>query len=80
MSDLIKTPKILDSKECLALSSKCISQKIKTRKALVGDNITIRRALPNDDRKTIGAWCFLDHFNSTAFAIKNNEILTVFVR
>lgn len=62
MSDLIKTPEILNSKECLALSSKCISQKIKTRTALVGDNVTIRRALPHGDRKTIGAWCFLDHF------------------
>lgn len=62
MSDLIETPNILNSKECLTLPSKCISQKIKTRTALVGDNITIRRALPHRDRKTIGAWCFLDHF------------------
>jgi hypothetical protein len=62
MSDLIKTPQILNSKECLALSSKINNQKIKTRTALVGDNITIRRALPHHDRKTIGAWCFLDHF------------------
>jgi redox-sensitive bicupin YhaK (pirin superfamily) len=62
MSDLIKTSQILNSKECLALSSTCMSQKIETRKALVGDDITIRRALPHHDRKTIGAWCFLDHF------------------
>lgn len=62
MSDLIKGPKILNSKECLTLSPECISQKIKTRTVLVGDNITIRRALPHGDRKTIGAWCFLDHF------------------
>lgn len=62
MSDLIKTPNILDSKECLKLSQNCHSQKIKTRKAVVGENITIRRALPHHDRKTIGAWCFLDHF------------------
>lgn len=62
MSDLIETHQILDSKECLKLSAKCMSQKIRTRKALVGDNITIRRALPHHDRKTIGAWCFLDHF------------------
>jgi hypothetical protein len=62
MSDLIETPKILDSKECLELSPKCNSQKIQTRTAIVGDDITIRRALPHRDRKTIGAWCFLDHF------------------
>ncbi len=62
MSDLIKTSQIQDSKDCLALSSSCTSQKIKTRTAVVGDDITIRRALPHHDRKTIGAWCFLDHF------------------
>jgi redox-sensitive bicupin YhaK (pirin superfamily) len=60
MSNLIGTPEILNSKECLSLKSN--SQKIKTRTAIVGDNMTIRRALPHHDRKTIGAWCFLDHF------------------
>src|SRR5436853_1907172 len=62
MSDLIKTPQIFNSKECLALSPKTNSQKLKTHTAQVGDNISIRRALPHHDRKTIGAWCFLDHF------------------
>lgn len=62
MSDLIETAKILNSKECLQLSSTCVSQRMQTRTATVGDNITIRRALPHRDKKTIGAWCFLDHF------------------
>jgi redox-sensitive bicupin YhaK (pirin superfamily) len=62
LSDLIKTTQVLNSKECLALSEKSPNQKIKTRTAVVGDNTTIRRALPHRDRKTIGAWCFLDHF------------------
>lgn len=62
MSDLIKTPEIFNSNECLPLSSQCNSQKLKTHTAFVGDNITICRALPHRDRKTIGAWCFLDHF------------------
>ncbi|HSW70733.1 MAG TPA: pirin family protein [Gammaproteobacteria bacterium] len=62
MSDLIETPLVFDSKECLALAAESKTQKIKTRTAQVGDNITIRRALPHRDRKTIGAWCFLDHF------------------
>src|SRR5579862_2074687 len=75
MTDLIETPQILNSKECLALSSKCMSQKIKTRTALVGDNITIRRALPHHDRKTIGAWCFLDHFGP--LDLKNTSGLRV---
>lgn len=62
MSDLIKAPQIFKSKECLELSAKTKLQKIKTRIAEVGDHITIRRALPHKERKTIGAWCFLDHF------------------
>jgi hypothetical protein len=53
MSDLIKTPQIFNSKECLALSPTIDSQKLKTHTAEVGDNITIRRALPHTDRKTI---------------------------
>lgn len=63
MSDLLKTPTIFDSKECLEKKSPKINmQKIKTRAAEVGDHITIHRALPHRDIKTIGAWCFLDHF------------------
>jgi len=75
MSDLIETPQIFNSKECLALSPKTNSQKLKTRTAQVGDNITIRRALPHHDRKTIGAWCFLDHFGP--LDLKNTEGLRV---
>lgn len=62
MSDLLKTPQILNSKDCLALAAKTTSQKIQTRKAEIGEGLTIRRALPHRDRKTIGAWCFMDHF------------------
>ena len=62
MSDLIKAPHIFNSKECLALAPKTHSQKIQTRTTQVGDHVTIRRALPHTNRKTIGAWCFLDHF------------------
>ncbi len=75
MSDLIETPKILNSNECLTLPPTCNSQKMKTRKALVGDNIPIRRALPHADRKTIGAWCFLDHFGPLDLA--NTEGLRI---
>lgn len=27
----------------------------------IGEGFTIRRALPNPERRTVGAWCFLDH-------------------
>lgn len=62
MSDLIKTSQLFNSKDCLALSPQSMNQKLKIRTARIGDNLTIRRALPHRDRKTIGAWCFLDHF------------------
>ncbi len=75
MSDLIKTPQIFNSKECLALSPKTNSQKLKIHTAQVGDNITIRRALPHHDRKTIGAWCFLDHFGP--LDLKNTKGLRI---
>ena len=32
-----------------------------SRDALVGA-VTVRRALPQRTRRTIGAWCFVDHF------------------
>ena len=36
-------------------------ERIVTREAIVGDSMPIRRALPTVARRTIGAWCFLDH-------------------
>lgn len=37
-------------------------QFIPTRDALLGEGMTIRRALPSAQCRMIGAWCFLDHF------------------
>jgi len=34
---------------------------ITTRVAEVGDGLNVRRALPSRQRRTVGAWCFLDH-------------------
>lgn len=62
MSDLIAGTQISRSKDCPASSPKPILQKIPTRKAKIGENLTIRRALPHRERRMIGAWCFLDHF------------------
>lgn len=62
MSDLITHCQLSDSKDCLTASSKPIFKKISTRNAHIGKGITIRRALPNSERRMIGAWCFFDHF------------------
>jgi redox-sensitive bicupin YhaK (pirin superfamily) len=36
-------------------------ERLETRTAEIGGGLTIRRALPNHHRRTVGAWCFLDH-------------------
>ncbi len=38
-----------------------IIERLATRDTIVGENLPIRRALPNKVRRMIGAWCFLDH-------------------
>jgi len=75
MSDLITSPQLSDSKDCADPSFKPIHQKLNTRTAQVGDNITIRRALPHRDRKMIGAWCFMDHFGP--LDLKNTKGLSI---
>ncbi|HEY0972904.1 MAG TPA: pirin family protein [Solimonas sp.] len=37
-------------------------QRIAARESVLGEGMKIRRALPTRERRTIGAWCFLDHF------------------
>jgi quercetin 2,3-dioxygenase len=38
-----------------------VLERIETRATEIGGGLMIRRALPNRRRRTIGAWCFLDH-------------------
>lgn len=40
---------------------------IPLRQAVIGQDTTIVRALPSRQRKTIGAWCFLDHAGPVSF-------------
>jgi hypothetical protein len=35
---------------------------VQARKAAVGDGTEVRRLLPQRTLRTIGAWCFLDHY------------------
>lgn len=41
---------------------------IATRIAEVGDGLNVRRALPSRQRRTVGAWCFLDHLGPVDYA------------
>jgi redox-sensitive bicupin YhaK (pirin superfamily) len=43
-------------------------ERLESQRAIVGDGFEIRRALPNRHRRTIGAWCFLDHAGPADFA------------
>src|SRR5690242_14379250 len=52
---------------CISIHAMTINQdpptieRLATRDSIVGENLPIRRALPNRARRMIGAWCFLDH-------------------
>jgi redox-sensitive bicupin YhaK (pirin superfamily) len=50
------------STDCPAASNQPVRQRIATRDAVLGEGMTIRRALPSRHRRMVGAWCFLDHF------------------
>lgn len=75
MSDLIVKPQLSNSKDCPAAALKPIHKKIPTHKALVGDHVPIRRALPHKERRMIGAWCFFDHFGP--LSLKNTNGIKV---
>lgn len=42
-------------------------ERLETRNAEIGGGLSIRRALPNRARRTVGAWCFLDHAGPMEF-------------
>lgn len=44
-----------------------VLERIATRTAEVGDGLMIHRALPNPQRRLVGAWCFLDHAGPIQF-------------
>jgi redox-sensitive bicupin YhaK (pirin superfamily) len=62
MSDLMGGREVSDSKDCPPSVLKPIHEKLATRNAHIGQGLTIRRAVPNRERRMIGAWCFFDHF------------------
>lgn len=62
MSNLERHSATSVSTDCLAASGQPTGQRIATRDAVLGEGMTIRRALPSRQRRMVGAWCFLDHF------------------
>ena len=47
-----------DGADCI---SKPVLELSQARKSIVGDGLSVRRALPGKPRRMVGAWCFLDH-------------------
>ncbi len=50
------------------MSTTSLPQRLASRNAILGVDMTIRRALPHRDRRMVGAWCFLDHAGPVQFA------------
>ena len=50
-----------DSRDCPDTPDQPMLERIATRDGQIGTGLMIRRALPNPQRRMIGAWCFLDH-------------------
>jgi quercetin 2,3-dioxygenase len=46
---------------------KPVVERLEARSTEIGGGIIIRRALPNRHRRTVGAWCFLDHAGPILF-------------
>lgn len=44
------------------------AERLQARSTMLGEGLEIRRALPNRHRRTIGAWCFLDHAGPADYA------------
>ncbi|SCU78686.1 hypothetical protein CNECB9_3810002 [Cupriavidus necator] len=49
------------SRDCAPCPGQPVLERIQTRPAEVGEGLIIHRALPNRQRRMVGAWCFLDH-------------------
>jgi redox-sensitive bicupin YhaK (pirin superfamily) len=62
MSNLERPSATSVSTDCPEGSRQPVNQRIVTRDAVLGEGMTIRRALPSRHRRMVGAWCFLDHF------------------
>lgn len=54
------------SRDCPAAPGGPALERIAARSSVIGEDFTIRRALPSRQRRMVGAWCFLDHAGPVA--------------
>jgi len=57
----LKFSEVSRSTDCPARPERPVTEKIGARVAILGEGMTIRRALPTRHRRMIDAFCFLDH-------------------
>lgn len=69
MSNTNPHPDLFESCECPTEDGERVVQRLEPRKAEVG-GIPISRVLPQRARRSIGAWCFLDHAGPTVFSVE----------
>lgn len=67
MSNIENEKAASHSGDCPQCPNQPVLERIETRSALVGESLVIRRALPNRQRKMVGAWCFFDHAGPADF-------------
>ncbi|MCK5874940.1 MAG: pirin family protein [Alcanivoracaceae bacterium] len=61
MSTVLPGNEVSASAECPNRNAEDVLLRLPARVATLGEGMTIRRALPNQGKRMIGAWCFLDH-------------------
>lgn len=67
MSNTDSKPTLSSSRDCPEVDGRPMLQRVVARQTEVG-GIPVARALPTRERRTIGAWCFLDHAGPVVFA------------
>ena len=50
------------------MSTTAAPERLHSREAVIGEDTRITRALPHRVRRTVGAWCFMDHLGPVQFA------------
>lgn len=66
MSNTDPHPTLSSSRDCPMVDGQRQVQRVKARLTNVG-GIPVARSVPTRERRTIGAWCFLDHIGPTTF-------------
>jgi hypothetical protein len=68
MSNPERISEASQSTDCPPVPAQPTMERIDARRAVIGNGLEIRRALPSRQRRMVGAWCFLDHAGPLDYA------------